>query len=176
MNAGITLAKWFKHEARRVYAMLDESEADRDQRRLAEWIGRRGGAVTPRDVQQGCRWLKEPGVAEAALEGLVKAGRGTWRDVPTTAEGGRPARAFVLSTPSTDYGTPTKPEKTRGFVDVDGVDTPEEESKASAGQNAEHGDKGDTQRASATNRKPAGDGQNAFFENQATSGPYGDRF
>jgi hypothetical protein len=26
MNAGITLAKWFKHEAWRVYAMLDESE------------------------------------------------------------------------------------------------------------------------------------------------------
>jgi hypothetical protein len=30
MEAGIILAKWFKHEARRVYAMLDESDAERD--------------------------------------------------------------------------------------------------------------------------------------------------
>src|SRR5262249_58316763 len=46
MNAGITLAKWFKHEARRVYAMLDESDAERDQRRLGDWIGRKGGTGT----------------------------------------------------------------------------------------------------------------------------------
>ena len=122
MNAGIVLAKWFKHEARRVYALLDESDAERDQRRLVEWIGRKGGTVTAREVQQGCRWLKEPGAAEAALEGLVKAGRGTWRDVPTTAKGGRPSRAFVLSTPSTVYETPAKPEESEGSVDVDTVD------------------------------------------------------
>jgi putative DNA primase/helicase len=36
MTAGITLAGWFKHEARRVYAQLGESETDRDQRRLVE--------------------------------------------------------------------------------------------------------------------------------------------
>jgi hypothetical protein len=134
MNAGIVLAKWFKHEARRVYAMLDESDAERDQRRLTDWIGRKGGTVTPREVQQGCRWLKEPGAAEAALEELVKTGRGTWRDVPTTAKGGRPARAFVLSTPSTVHETPTKPEATEGFVDVDTVDAPENGASASTGQ------------------------------------------
>src|SRR5262249_51647244 len=106
MNAGIVLTRWFKHEARRVYAILDESDAERDQRRLIEWIERKAGTVTPREVQQGCRWLKEPGAAEAALEELVKAGRGTWREVPTTAKGGRPARAFVLSTASTVHETP----------------------------------------------------------------------
>lgn len=108
MNAGIVLAKWFKHEARRVYAMLDESDAERDQRRLVDWIGHKGGSVTPREVQQGCRWLKEPGAAESALEELVKAGRGAWRDIPTTSKGGRPARAFVLSIPSSVYETPPK--------------------------------------------------------------------
>jgi hypothetical protein len=134
MNAGITLANWFKHEARRVYAMLDESEAERDERRLVDWIGRKGGTVTPREVQQGCRWLKQPGAAEAALEELVKAGRGTWRDVPTTAKGGRPARAFVLSTPSTVHETPAKLEETEGFVDVDSVDAPEDVAAAGKGQ------------------------------------------
>jgi hypothetical protein len=151
MNAGITLAKWFKHEARRVYAMLDESDAERDQRRLADWIGRKGGTVTPREVQQGCRWLKEPGAAETALEELVKAGLGTWRDVPTTAKGGRPARAFVLSTPSTVYETPPKPEESEGSVDVDRVDAGETD-------------------------PPTSDGRNGLFSDDATTGPYRDGF
>jgi hypothetical protein len=107
MNAGITLAKWCKNEARRVYTMLDEPTSARDVRRLVEWIERKGGSVTARDVQQGCRWLKEPGTAEAALNGLAKAGRGAWQDAPTAAKGGRPSRVFVLSTPSTVYETPT---------------------------------------------------------------------
>ncbi len=136
MNAGITLAKWFKHEARRVYAMLDESGAERDERRLVDWIGRKGGTVTPREVQQGCRWLKEPGAGEAALEELVKAGRGTWRDVPTTAKGGRPARAFVLSTLSTVYETPAKPKETEGFVGVDSVDSTKIEGPRARGKTA----------------------------------------
>jgi hypothetical protein len=140
LNAGITLAKWYKHEARRVYAMLDESDAERDERRLADWIGPKGGTVTPREVQQGCRWLKETGAAEAALEELVKAGRGAWRDVPTTAKGGRPARAFVMSTPSTVHKTPVKPEKSESFVDVDSVDATENESPASKGQDPLFGD------------------------------------
>jgi hypothetical protein len=151
MNAGITLAKWFKHEARRVYAMLDESDAERDERRLVDWIDRKDGTVTPRDVQQACRWLKEPGAAEAALEELVKGERGSWRDVPTTAKGGRPARAFVLSTPSTVHETPAKPEETEGFVDVDNVDAPED-------------------------GKPASTGQGGLFGNPATPGPYLDGF
>jgi hypothetical protein len=131
MNAGIVLAKWFKHEARRVYTMLDESDAERDYRRLVEWIGRKGGTVTAREVQQGCRWLKEPGAAEAALDELAKAGRGTWRDVPPTAKGGRPARVFVLSTVSTVYETPANSEENEGSVDVDSVDAHEDATPAS---------------------------------------------
>ena len=150
MNAGIVLAKWFKHEARRVYAMLDESDAERDERRLVDWIGRKGGTVTPREVQQGCRWLKDPGAAETALEELVSANRGTWQDVPTTAKGGRPARAFVLSTLSTS----TKPLKTKGmegFVDVDSVDTP-------------------------AKQVPISKRQDGLFGNLMSDGPYRDRF
>ena len=125
MSAGIRLATWFKGEARRVYARLGESDEDRDRRRLVEWIGRKGGLATPREVQQGCRWLKEPGAAEAALDELAKAGGGVWLDSPTTAKGGRPARAFALSTPSTVYETPANPDENLGFVDVDTVDAPE---------------------------------------------------
>jgi hypothetical protein len=136
MTAGITLAKWFKHEARRVYAMLDESETERDQRRLVDWIGRKGGTVTAREVQQGCRWLKEPGKAEESLEELVKAGRGCWQNSVTTPKGGRPGRAFVLSTPSTVYATEETPHESASFVDVDTVDDSEGEVPATDGPSA----------------------------------------
>jgi hypothetical protein len=109
MEAAIRLTQWFKREARRVYAMLDETEAERDRRRLLEWIERKGGSVTAREVQMGCRWLREPGAAEGALEEAVKAGMGTWSETKTTAKGGRPARIFVLSGPSTSTEPPESP-------------------------------------------------------------------
>jgi hypothetical protein len=121
MTAGIVFTKWFKHETRRVYAMLDESDTDRDQRRLVEWIERKGGLVTPREVQQGCRWLKEPGKAEEGLETLVKAGRGAWEPSPA-GQRGQPTRRFKLSTASTVYGNEEFPKENTNTVDVDGVD------------------------------------------------------
>lgn len=111
MAAGIRLANWFKNEARRVYAMLDETDSQRDQRRLVDWIDRKGGSVTTRDVQQGCHWLRGPGAAEAALEELAKAGRGSWSDIPTTAKGGRPSREFTLSKVPTSTEPPDSAEE-----------------------------------------------------------------
>jgi hypothetical protein len=150
MNTGIVLAKWFKHEARRVYAMLDESDAERDRRRLVEWIGRKGGTVTARDVQQGCRWLREPGAAEVALEELAKAGHGTWEQSPA-GQRGQPTRRFKLSTVSTVYGNTSFPKKNSNTVDVDSVDAPENESAAS-------------------------DGPANLFRDARPSGPYRERF
>lgn len=97
MAGGIALATWFKGEARRVYALLGETDDDRDRRRLVEWIERRGGSATPRDAQMGCRWLRAPGAADTALEQLVKAGSGKWEPTPR----GQPTRRFRLSRPST---------------------------------------------------------------------------
>ena len=126
--AAVKLAQWFKNEARRVYAMLSESDAHRDQRRLIEWIERKGGSVTVRDVQQGNRQYRTACDAEAALAELAKAGCGCWQEAPTTPKGGRPSRVFHLPAASTVYETPTKPEGNGGCVDVDSVDTPETQS------------------------------------------------
>src|SRR5262249_39704316 len=98
-------------EARRVYAMLDETAPDLDQRRLMEWIARKGGVVTVREVQQGCRWLKESGAAEAALEALVKARLGSWEPSPP-GQRGRLAKRFTLFTASTVYGNSKPPTET----------------------------------------------------------------
>ncbi|MDY3561967.1 DUF3987 domain-containing protein [Gemmata sp. JC673] len=125
MAAGITLAGWFKHEARRVYALLSESEADRDRRRLVEWVERRGGRTTAREAQQGCRWLSKAGTAEAALEELVKLGRGSWLPPQTTEKGGRPKRVFTLPTPLPVYESSSTHVEDVGSVDVDTVDEAE---------------------------------------------------
>ncbi len=124
IDAGIRISRWFGREARRVYSILDENGEDSDQRRLIEWIERKGGSVTAREVQQGHRQYDTAQDAEAALEDLVKAGYGQWHDAPPGPKGGRPSRVFHLSTVSTS----TQPAKTRdseGFVDVDSVDAPE---------------------------------------------------
>lgn len=121
MAAGIRLANWFKGEARRVYALLGETDEDRDRRRLVEWVERKGGSVTPRDVQMGCRWLRETGAAEAALGELAKSGWGTWE--PTSpGRRGQPTRHFRLATQSPVNGNRVLPHENTNTVDVDTVD------------------------------------------------------
>jgi len=117
MAAGIKLAEWFKHETRRVYAMLSETEEQRDQRRLMEFVERKGGAATPRDVQQGCRWLKQSGAAQAALAQLVNANVGNWEPTPR-GQPGQPTQRFRLFAAPTVYGTPPNPEPNGSTVDA----------------------------------------------------------
>jgi hypothetical protein len=45
-RAGIELARWFAAEVTRVYAMLRETDEERQTRRLVEWITSRGGRAT----------------------------------------------------------------------------------------------------------------------------------
>lgn len=128
MKAGIDLAGWFKAEARRVYALLGETDDDRDRRRLVEWIERKGGSVTAREVQQGNRQYRTASDAEAALDELAKADIGAWHDAPPGPKGGRPSRAIRLSSGRLPtVSTSTQPDETRdseGSVDVDSVDAP----------------------------------------------------
>lgn len=121
MRDAIRLAEWFKRETLRVYGMLSESETERDRRKLIEWIERKGGRVTVREVARGCSWLKRSGAAEEALTDLVDAGYGRWEAPQASPSGGRPSRQFVLST----HRQSTKPRISNvsgGFVDVDNVD------------------------------------------------------
>ncbi len=109
MEAGIALTKWFKHEARRTYALLDETDEERDERRLAEWIARKGGAATVREIQRGCRWLRQAGMAATALDALAISGRGCWQELAPDGHGGRPTRVFAVA-PLVS----TKPPQTEG--------------------------------------------------------------
>lgn len=104
--AGIALSDWFGSEAKRVYGMFVESEHDGYLRELSNWIAKRGGQCTARDLQRGPRkYRQDADEADRVLCDLVNAGYGTWRPVPTTARGGHPTRTFCLL----DVATVTEP-------------------------------------------------------------------
>ena len=80
-----------------------------DPRKLVEWIGRQTGSVTARTVRQWCRWLRGPGLAEAALQGLVAAGLGNWAETSPRTSGGRTTRVFTLNSETTCDATVLSP-------------------------------------------------------------------
>jgi len=98
MGNGVVLVQWFKHEAQRVRSIISESDADRDQRRLLEWVEQKGGSVSTRDLQRGLRMFRTTDQAEAALIDLVKAETGVWESI-SSATGGRPSRVFRATYP-----------------------------------------------------------------------------
>lgn len=96
IRSAITLAEWFKHEARRVCAMLAEGEEAKVGRQNLELIARVGGFVSVRDWQR----LKSHGTsaeAEGELNQLVVEGLGSWGVPKPDARGGRPTKLFRLA-------------------------------------------------------------------------------
>jgi len=97
MAAGVALAEWFGHEAKRVYAMLAESQDDREARELLNWVKQRGGQVTVRELTHGLRRYRgNAEQAEADLERLAEAKLGRWQTVRQNPTGGRQPRIFHL--------------------------------------------------------------------------------
>jgi hypothetical protein len=109
MAAALRLVEWFKYETLRVYRVLRESDEERDQRRLVEWITNHGGSATAREVQRGNKRFEKADDAEAALNSLAAAGLGEWTDEPPGEEGGRPTRRFTLTATGDSDTTPPAP-------------------------------------------------------------------
>jgi hypothetical protein len=122
LNQAIRYVEWQKHELGRVYSLLAESEVERATRqaddRLAAFVIAHGGSVAVRDVIAGVRSIRDADAARDALQRLVDAGRGFWCDKPTTDEGGRPGRLFVLIGQATS-AQPTKLPALQGSADAD---------------------------------------------------------
>jgi hypothetical protein len=99
MAAGIALAGWFGHEARRVYSGICLRGGDRDRQRLIELVRGLGGRATPTDLQRHCRRYRTADQARAALMGLVSDGLGKCTLPAPSPKGGRPSEVFVLMEP-----------------------------------------------------------------------------
>jgi hypothetical protein len=97
IEAGITLATWFAHEVQRVYTVLAETDEERELRRLEEWITRKGGRISARDLQRSHK-RKYPTVEAAtnALRRLAEAGLGTIT-IESPIAGGHAHPIFTLT-------------------------------------------------------------------------------
>lgn len=96
MEAACELARWFGKEAVRIYAMLAETAEEREIRLLVEFIQKRGGSVSVRDVYTYHRPLRnDKAQAEYMIAVLVKQRRGEWLE-PKPSSRGQPARKFLL--------------------------------------------------------------------------------
>jgi hypothetical protein len=98
IRRAIRLVEWFRGEATRVYKLQGEGVDARQQRRLVEFVQRKGGVVTVRDVQRGALGYATSAEAEEALNGLAQAGLGAW-DIESTPTNKR--RIFRLFPPMT---------------------------------------------------------------------------
>jgi hypothetical protein len=100
MRAACDLARWFGLETERIYTLIGETDWQRDRRKLLEFIERRDGEVTERDVYSNYRPFKNKAKETAAwLDQLVRNSLGKWVPVPPTAKGGQPTRKFCLFRP-----------------------------------------------------------------------------
>ncbi|MEX1090137.1 MAG: DUF3987 domain-containing protein [Phycisphaeraceae bacterium] len=118
--AGVALSRWFGGEARRIYSMLGESDEERDGRRLVELVERKGGTITPRELQRASRAYATAEAAELALADLVGAGAGRWEPQGPGPKGGRAVRVFTLHAPTVDT-TPQNTLENIGCVSVSSV-------------------------------------------------------
>ena len=98
MERGIALARWFAYEAQRVVISLSLQAELRDELKLIDWLRRRHGRATPRDL---CRSnsRKYPTLESAvnAFNKLVGTGITNWVPKDSGPKGGRPTRQVVTS-------------------------------------------------------------------------------
>ena len=93
MQRGIALARWFAYEAQRVVTILSLSAERRDQQRLLDWLHRRGGPATARDLcRSNSRKYPTLEAAVSALERLGVTQAAVWVEQGPGAKGGRPTR------------------------------------------------------------------------------------
>ena len=119
MQAACELARWFGNEAVRIYSELAETQEQREQREFWEFIERRGGTVTVRDVITYYRPLRnQREKAERELNALVKAGRGKWEEIRPGGRG-RPTRVFRLLLASASAQIVSTRGKTPNCADAD---------------------------------------------------------
>jgi Protein of unknown function (DUF3987)/VirE N-terminal domain len=96
MEAACRFARWSGNEAVRIYEALAETQEEREQRELCDFVQRRGRTATLRDTITYYWPLKNKlERAQQMYDQLVKSGRGKWEEVHPSGPG-RPTRIFRL--------------------------------------------------------------------------------
>jgi len=97
VHAGVTLSRWFGYETRRVYALMKETDEQRECRELVDLIQRHDGTRTARELSRSSKKYGKSEKANEALNALVERGLGYWERVGPGPKGGHPTRRFVLA-------------------------------------------------------------------------------
>jgi hypothetical protein len=98
MRRGVALAEAFAHEAGRIYGHLGDDVETTELRDLIEWIQRKGGQVSARDLARGPRQYRgDISKAEQALAGLQDAGFGVIQERANDGRGGWTTMVFRLT-------------------------------------------------------------------------------
>ena len=121
LRSAIILTRWFCHETERVYQALGEGEGESDRSRLVEWIRKRGGSMTPRNLMRNNRKYRNAVAARSALNELVDAGLGTWQFDGPSANGGPSTQRFKLADAPTNDTTAIGGISNQGSVGVGNV-------------------------------------------------------
>jgi hypothetical protein len=121
MRTAIAWADYLAAAEQYARELLGESDEGRESRRLVEWIDRKGGTVTARDLARGPReYRDDPERAAKALRDLVAAGVAEWVRDDHGPRGGRPATRVRLVSRRGDTGdgdeTHANPGVPGGFV------------------------------------------------------------
>lgn len=140
MTAGIQLTRWFGGEARRIYQdiLMVDGKVDTAERDLVEWIERRGGSTTVRELTRGPSTYKGKGGADkaaSALDDLVKKGVGVWVVDSHGGGKGRPGQVFALGDSDRNRLTPEK----NGFVSPSPPDSKRKPTEFSSGNELDGG-------------------------------------
>ena len=97
MQRGIMLARWFSREAQRVVALFSINPEHSEQFKLIDWLSRRNGVATVRDLcRSNGRKYPTDEDALAALNRIVDSGMARWVDMPPGKKGGPPYRMVTM--------------------------------------------------------------------------------
>lgn len=125
LTAAIELSRWFGEETSRIYVEIGgrtESLEEQERRKLLRIIRNHPGGITARELMRHCQRLrKDVQLAEEALEELVEKGLGIMQIRPTTVQGGRPTKEFILFDPSRNTES-TEPNQVTECPDHSDVD------------------------------------------------------
>lgn len=93
MSCGLTIAQYFKSHLRKAYQHLYSDQGDRLAQRVVEWVGKRGGSCTDRELVQ-YKFVKKASESRKLIKELADRGFGSvvWKD-PATKQN---ARGFQL--------------------------------------------------------------------------------
>jgi hypothetical protein len=102
MQYAVELTEWCKRTTKRVYGRKVVQDDHKRSEKLLNFARAKGGKVTPREVAQGCKWIKDTEEAHQLLQQEVRRGNGGW-EPSERGTPGRPTERFVVNE------TPEKP-------------------------------------------------------------------